>query len=430
MGHMGHVGQQGSKGLRLPNWRKDELSIEEVIEKHPKVPKIAILKNDLALRGYVLTKAAEAALDPKIHQMGIDWLFGKAEGYVPGGLLFRDGTSVVGGESALTNHNIRDPWVIDVVDGKLVATDQGKVYEEVEYWSKPNFYDYTTSKGNPASQIFAARPSRLTLSPYTHCHFWDKPGGGCRYCTVGALQAAAEKKGVNPRVDPDEIVETLAEALKQKGRFTNICISSGSIVSGKETADDEVDFYIELLQRLQPLFKTDFLRMQLVATAYNRRQLERMRDEGGLRVYTTDIEVLDQRIFEWICPGKAEIIGYEGWKRSLYDAVEVFGKGNVNAGVVGGVDLAKPHGHKTEAESLAANFAGAEELAKHGVSITNSVWMAGKNTPFKNQTPPSLDYYVSLAEGFNDIREAYGITNYFDDYRRCGNHPSNDLART
>jgi len=416
-------------GLRLPDWRKEEPTIDEVIKRHPKVPSFVILKTDLLRRGYVLTEAAEAVLDPKIHQTGIKWIFGESARSTPAGLLLRDGTTVVGGHRDLINTDIRDPWVIDVVNGRLVATDQGKVYEEVEYWPRPSYYDFTTSKGNPAWSILGARPSRLEFTPNSHCHFWDKPGGGCKYCTVGAIASENRKKNVSARIDLDELVETVAEALKQKGRFTDLCATAGSILSGKELLDDEVDLYVEAFKKLRTLFKTDFIRLQLVGTAYNRRQLERLRDEGGLRAYTTDIEVLDKQIFEWVCPGKAEFIGYEGWKQSLYQAVEVFGKGNVNAGFVGGVDLAQPHGHKSEVDSLAANFAEAEELAKHGVSVVNSVWMVGDNTVFKNQVPPSLDYYVRLAEGLNDIRDAYGITVYHDDYRRCGNHPPSDLAR-
>jgi hypothetical protein len=415
--------------LRLPNWRKEELSIDEVIAKHPDVPKFVIIKTDLNRRGYKLTEAAQARLDPKIHQVGSRGIFGESGLDTPVGLLLRDGTSVVGGHWEQANRDIRDPWIIDVVDGKLVATDQGKVYEEVEFWARPDYFDYTTSKGNPGWAVLGARPSRLDFTLNRHCHFWDKPGGGCKYCTIGAVSVDNKKKNIDARADLDELVETVAEALKQKGRYTDFCVTSGSILSGKELLEDEVDLYIEAFKKLRTLFKTDFLRIQLVGTAYNKRQLERLRDEGGLRAYTTDLEVLDKDIFGWVCEGKAEFIGYEGWKQRLYDAVEVFGKGNVNAGIVGGVDLAKPHGHKTEEESLAKSLAEVEELARHGVSTINSTWNIGENTVFKNQVPPSLDYYVSLAKGIEAIRSKHGITIYHDDYRRCGNHPSSDLAR-
>jgi len=416
--------------LRLPNWRDEELGIDAVIGKYPDVPKFVIIKTDLNRRGYKLTEAAQAVLDPAVHQTGSRGIFGDSDQNTPVGLLLRDGTSVVGGYHKLSNRGIRDPWTIDVVDGKLVATDLGKIYEEVEYWAKPRFFDTVTSKGNPAWSVLGARPSRLDFTLNRHCHFWDKPGGGCKYCTIGAVSVDNKKKNIDPLTDLDELVEVVAEALKQKGRYTDFCVTSGSILSGEELLEDEVDLYIAAFKKLRTLFKTDFLRIQLVGTAYNKRQLERLRDEGGLRAYTTDLEVLDKDIFGWVCEGKAEFIGYEGWKQRLYDAVDVFGRGNVNAGIVGGVDLAKPHGHKTEEESLRSSLAEVEELARHGVSTINSTWSVGENTVFKSQVPPSLEYYVRLAKGIEDIRSAHGIPIYHDDYRRCGNHPSSDLART
>ena len=44
------------------------------------------------------------------------------------------------------------------------------------------------------------------------------------------------------------------------------------------------------------------------------------------------------------CPGKQKAVGYREWKRRLIAAVDIFGKGYVNTGIVGGVELAKPYG--------------------------------------------------------------------------------------
>ena len=414
---------------RIENWREKELSLEEVIAKYPDVSRFVILKTDVQRRGYLLSDAARALLDPKKHHVKARNIFLNREDANPVGLILRDGTSIVQSYAEETNWGIRDPYLVDVVDGKLVLTDEGRVYEEVEFWEKPDFFDKTTSKGTPMWHVLGARPQRLDLNLNHHCHFWDEPGGGCKYCVIGALSADEQKKNICQLIDHDDVAETLEEALKQEGRFTSICATSGSIITGKEPFEDEIDLYVAALSKIRPLFKTKHLHLQLVATAYNKRQLERLRDEAGVITYTSDLEVLNKDLFSWVCPGKNKYVGYEKWKQSLYDAVEVFGKGNVNTGIVGGVELAKPNGFESEEEALKATLAEAEELGKHGVSVINCVWNVGENTIFKNQVPASLDYYVALAKGLNDIREAHGIDVYFDDYRRCGNHPNTDLAR-
>lgn len=415
--------------IKLKNWRQEELGLDEIIEKYPEVPKIIILKVELHRRGYILSDAAQKLLDPNIHHAKSRGLFRDQDETVPMGLEFRDGTSIVGNCMAGADVVLRDPLLLDVRDGKLVITDQGKVYEEAEFWRKPDYYEKTTSKGTPMWKVLNARSQRLDATLNRYCHFWDTPGEGCKYCAMGAVGASDKKKGLSPFLDLDDLYESLEEALKQKGRFTQFHTTNGSILGGKELLDDEVQLYIDTFQKIAPLFKTHKIRSQVTTTALSRKQLERLRDEAGIPYYTADIEVLNKELFNWICPGKAKHIGYDNWKQRLFDAVEVFGRGNVSSNIVSGVETAQPNGFKTEEEALKSTLAEAEEFAKHGVVIVNGIWQVGQNTIFKNQVSPSLDYYVHLTRDLNQIREAYGIDIYFDDYRRCGNHPATDLAR-
>lgn len=414
--------------LKLPDWRKEEPSIEELFEKYSDIPKIIILKTDVNLRGYILSEKAQEIFNKKKYQSNTPSIFATPDlkKRPPMGLTFRDGTSLVGGY--MMNYGIRDPYVIDVIDGKFYLTDNGNVYEEVDFWKEPDFYSKKTSKGTPMSEVLYVRPQRLNFSVNRLCHFWDEPGGGCKYCNVGINGIELCKKNNVPELyDYDDIAEAIAEAVKQEGRYSMIMATSGSILSGEELFDDEVDEYIKAFEKIKPVFNTDKLKVQLIASAFSKKQLERLKEKTGIIAYTADIEVLDKKSFDWICPGKAKYVGYEEWKRRLYDAVDVFGKGNVNTGLVGGVELAKPYGFQTEAEALKAVLSEAEELGEHGVSAAFIVW--GICGIFKNQTPPSLDYYLALTRGLNQIRQKYEIDTYFDDYRRCGNHPSTDLAR-
>lgn len=413
--------------LRKPNWRSEELSFEQVVEKYPTVPKLVILKTDLQLRGYVISDAARKVYEKGNFQRLEEGIFNKQTITGPRGLLLRDGTSVVGAYTA--NDGIRDHYVVDVADGRLVITDEGRVIEEVEFWEKTDFYDKKTKKGTPYPELITCRPQRLDFSISRICHFWDEPGGGCKYCPVGINGINACKKlGIPELYDFDEIAEAIREAVKEQGRYTMICVTGGTILSGKKVLDDEVDEYIKAFKKIKEIFNTDKLKTQVITTAFDKEQLQRLKDETGIIAYTTDIEVLNKEAFEWICPGKAKYIGYDEWKKRLYDAVDVFGRGNVNTGIVGGVELAQPNGFKSEEEALKAVLSEAEELAQHGVGVASCVWFVD-GTVFKNQIPPSLDYYVALAKGFDDLRVKYDLEYYFDDYRRCGNHSSTDLAR-
>lgn len=409
-------------------WRKEELSRKEVIEKYPEIPPILILKIDVDRRGINFTDRAFDAVDPEIHHVEPAGFYAGETQKSPIGIILRDGTTICKGHTPVNEYTYREPYILDVVDGKLVLIDEGEVLEEVEFWEKPDFYNKVTSNGTPMWQIATARPQRITLTPGVKCHFWDKLGNGCKYCGLFANHRADD--GIcRDEVYFQDVTETVTEALKQKGRFASYHMTSGSTLTGKEIFDDEVDLYIKTLKAAGKAFKTEKFPVKLVASAFSEKQLRRLYEETGITTYTTDLEVLNEELFNWICPGKAEFIGYQEWKNRLYKAVEIFGRGNVDCGLVGGVELAQPNGFKNEDEALKAILKEANEIAAHGVSFAECVWNTLPTSVFYKQKTPSLEYYVRLAKGLADARKKNGLNIYTDDYRRCGNHPNTDLAR-
>ena len=201
------------------------------------------------------------------------------------------------------------------------------------------------------------------------------------------------------------------------------------MVKGQAVLDMEVDYYISLLRAVGEAFATPRFPCQLLGSAYDENQLVRLREQTGIGSYTADIEVLNEKLFDWICPGKAHWVGYREWQRRLIRAAEIFGRGNVGTGIVGGVETAAPFGFSSEAEALRATLEEAEYLAENGVTTVHTVWAPQKGSQFYDLKAPSLDYFIRLARGLQDIREKYALSVDFDDYRRCGNHPDTDLAR-
>jgi hypothetical protein len=408
--------------------RERELAFSEVVAKHPDIPRLIILKTDVQKRGVNYTQQALSAVDPAIHQIRGRGLFGSRDGGttpVPSSLLLRDGTSIIVDSTPLD----QNPYLVDFVDGRFALVDNDTVVEYVKLWEKPLYYNQKTSSGIPMSQVVSARPQRLSISLSSYCHFWTD-NKGCRYCDINSNTTQQNKElGVQNHVKPQDITETIREALKEKGRFSTILLSGGSVLAGKELFDKEVDGYIKTLQVIGENFSAKKFPSQLIASPFNEKQLLRLYEETGLMSYTSKIEVLNEEKFKWIVPGKADNVGYQEWKRRLIVAVGIFGKGNVSTGIVGGVELAKPLGFPTEDEALRATIEEAESFAEHGIPSFYSVWKVRPGSDFRDQKSPSLDYFVRLASGLHKVRVKYGLTLDFDDYRRCGNHPDIDLSR-
>ncbi|WP_191013477.1 radical SAM protein [Treponema zioleckii] len=401
------------------DWRKKEESFREIIKKYPEISPFIITQLDVQRRGVTFTSAALDRVDPSIHQTRP-----LGERLAPDSLLLRDGTSIVTNFTFATSDGTisgRDPYLVDVVDGKTVLTDNGDIIDEIIYWEKPEYYDKVTSFGNKMGTVIRARPQRFHLDVNHYCHFWDVGGEGCKYCGIGA-EGHKYKGASNEHANYDEIREVMQELVKEKGRFTGFILTGGSVLSGKELCDDELEQYIQTMHAIGSVFSAKKFPSQINSTALNVRQLERLYNETGLTSYTTDLEVFDEEVHKWVCPGKARLIPFKEWKKRLYDAVPIFGKGQVNTGIVSGVELAEPNGFKSEAEAIARNLETAEELTSHGVGLKHDVWNVVPNSIFKNQSTPSLNYYVQITKGFYELNLKYGINTEMDDYRKCSMH--------
>ena len=355
-------------------------------------------------------------------------IFGARDGIIsprPESLLLRDGTSIFITPTPLS----KNPYIVDLLDGKPFLYDEGEPLAEVEYWPAPAFYNKRSSSGTLMQKIVSARPQRLIINPYRYCTFWNNEKG-CSFCDiVNQIKEGKDTLKIPAKLDPAEVAEVVREALKEPGRFSAVFLTSGSVVRGKEPFDEEVDIYIKIFQALGKVFRTKKFPSQLIGTAYTEPQLERLYNETGLMSYTADIEVLNEELFNQHCPGKAEWIGYREWKRRLVKAVDIFGRGFVNTGLVAGIELTKPHGFQSEDEALARTLEEAEDLASQGVSTVYIVWSPRPNTRLGDQNNASLDYYIRLAQGLHALRLKYKLPIMFDDYRHCGNHPDTDLSR-
>ena len=408
--------------------RGDAEHLNDIVAKYPEVPRLIILKTDVQRRGVFYTDAAVSVLDEKKHSITGTHIFGTRDGKIaprPESLLLRDGTSIITTPTAIEDN----PYVVDLLDGQPFLYDGGEPIEEVDYWPAPAFYGKLTRSGILMQKIVSARPQRLVINPHRYCTFW-KNGNGCTFCDIVAqIKKGKKDLQIQARPKAEEIAEIVAEALKEPGRYSAIFLTSGSVINGTEPFDEEIDIYIEVFQELGKLFRTKKFPSQIIGTAYSEAQLERLYRQTGLMSYTADIEVLNEDLFNIHCPGKAEWIGYKEWKRRLVKAVDIFGRGFVNTGLVAGIELTTPHGFKTEDEALQRTLEEAEDLASQGVSTVYIVWSPRPDTVIGNQKNASLDYYIRLAKGLHELRVTYKLPIMFDDYRHCGNHPDTDLSR-
>ena len=390
------------------------------------VSPMVILKLSMVLHGVRLT---DRALD---RLQAPDYCFGKLEPFgigghkgaptrtMPGPILLRDATFVYinYGEA------YEDPYVADwdPQTGVFSLWEDDQYIDEIDFVPRPAFFGKRTSSGTPMEALAVVRAQKLILTAFQKCLFW-KGGDQCHYCAFFTNGSSTAE------VDCADVYETVREALKEPGKFSEIYLSGGSDFRGEPPFSVEIDRYIRVLQSIGRLFTGRFP-SQLMAPAYEKADVRHIYEATGLTSYCPNIEIWDRALFKTLCPGKEKWIGYDAWIRRTIDAVEVFGRGNVYTQLVAGAELARPHGFATEAEALKSNFECCEFFAKNDVICLTTIWRPHKSARLGLQKCPSLDYYIRLAKGFHDIRQSYGLKSVDDDYKRCGNHPDSDLERT
>lgn len=399
-------------------------TIRALQKKYQKFPLFIMIKIEAQRRGVKFTEKALKKVDLSIHQVQVRSFSREVNLQIPVAFMLRDGTSII---ARAENQEKENPLVIDVDEesDKIVIKDNKDILDEIYYWEKPDYYDKFTRSGVPMWQVINARPQRLEINPYQFCDMWVYRKG-CKFCEIAGTYNNSHKPMY---LDLDDIEEVFSEAILQPGRYTNVFLTGGINLRGREIFDEEVEYYIRLLKILGKYFKTTRFPSQLLGGAYNKKQLERIYNETGVMSYSSNLEVLDKNIFKWICPGKAYYVGYEEWKERLFCAVDIFGKKYVNTGIVCGVEMTSPGGYASEEEGVLKTLEEAENLMKHGVDVVSCVWRVAKKSLLFDMKQPSLEYYIRIASGLYYLRKKYDLVSDMDNYRRCGNHPDTDLQR-
>lgn len=399
--------------------------IKKAREDYPALSPFVILKLSMTCNGVVLSdRALDKLQEPiysfgKLTPFGINFTGRNDEQVMPGSMLLRDGSNVyINYGEAYAN-----PYVVDwEPELELFLLKEGEtVVDEVDFVPRPDFYGKTTSKGTPMEQIAEVRAQKLIINAYQKCRLWEN-GDQCKFC---AFFTGQHIKGV---VDCQDIQETVNEALKESGRFSEIFLSGGTDFGGAVPFEEEIERYIQVLQAIGKNIKGRFS-SQLMAPAYKKKDLQRIYNETQVTSYCPNIEVWDEALFKTMCPGKEKWVGRSEWIKRTIDAVEVFGKGKVYTQVVNGVELSSPHGFKTTEEALESNFEACEFFAKNGVIYLSTIWRPHKRAKLGYQPMAPLDYYLRLTKGLHEIRKSYGLVTTNDNYKHCGNHPDADQER-
>ncbi|MFH0832378.1 MAG: radical SAM protein [Candidatus Aenigmatarchaeota archaeon] len=397
--------------------------IENLFRKYPDTPQESIIKQDLLILGEGFSESALAAAanaEKKNYNLFSHDLVPMSSMQRQEYLKAPECFATKGGPYELRpmcTHTVispDSPYLIDVIDGRLKLLLDGVAIADVGYSPPLKYYSKSFSDGTSYSDIIARGSSVI---PFRLCQLWGEEKE-CKFCDMNENTRQVSEFKSRLQASPVKPVERVAVVANEIGREVlerdgyqapiDFYISGGTITDKLHGLTEE-DFYLQYVEAVK---SGGHRRHITLSTGSADKETAKRYHRVGVDSHWANLEVWDKRLFEWICPGKSERVGWEEWVKRLLDSVDIFGEGNVCPTIIGGLEMAQPYGFKTINEAVKSTTEGLTYLMSHGVMPRINLWRRQPGTFLvKNysQPPVSPEYAIELMRNYYENWKRYGL---------------------
>jgi hypothetical protein len=398
--------------------------VEELMARYPRVPREAVLKEDILRSGIdfdpsALTDNLDGEVKPKSYfifsfdQKPLTELGEAATRRPPEEVALTAGPYELRRTIVSVRVNPESPYRVARRNGDLRLALEDREVASVELPRMPEYYRHPLANGKT---VMETAPTiqwgyLIYLTVLRLCQYFGAKEE-CGFCDINHnwrqhRKAGRPYTGVKP---VEDVLEALAlidryDTQKTSKAYT---LTGGSITS---TVDGlaEADFYGRYAQAIEERFPGRWIG-KLVAQALPRKDVQRYKDYG-LTIYHPNYEVWDKRLFALISPGKQRYVGREEWHRRILEAAEVFGPRYVIPNFVAGVEMARPIGFTSVDEAIASTTEGLDYFMSRGVTPRFTTWCPEPTTPLGRDNPNGapLEYHVRLLEAYRDVLDRHGL---------------------
>jgi len=383
------------------------MTMTDLYTQFPDVHPNIVLKTDVLRQGLKISESAQREFNGRddilwrgFHIFSYDSDSPKVyKNKIPMGFHLSDGCNIQ------IRTNEKSPYTMDYIDGEFVLSENGETIAEKLYFDpKPKWYDMKFHDGLPVAAVvqgFSGEYMFMTINRY--CELWKK-GNQCLFCDINAFFKAqrAGEEDVVARLEPDVLAEALALAREVDPRYRLAIVITGGTILGTYRGQTEIDFYCSRLNAIR-----EKLQVWIPSTF----QIDPQDDEGWRRLHDTgvgsvqpNIEVWDENLFAWICPGKDKLVGRDQWIKRTIRGVDFWGRGLIQPNFVIGVEMAQPHGFKDVSSAVKSTAGGWDFLMSHGVLPRYNQWTIESGSAFADQQRPPLEYFIEVQKAYTELR--------------------------
>ena len=377
--------------------------LENLLKEFPDTPRNIILHADILRRGMKLNRdLTEAGRTSCITGIStkLQRLAGDSSQPPPSMFHFKDDETSVD-----IKIDPRSPYEIKKDrDGGYHLFCGEEELAEVRFTRRPSYTDKNTSDGESCAALLMQRgPFCILVSPLDFCAYFGK-GQACKYCVLCAAMDAGVKAKLMSAVPDHGTIAEAVEMATQDMNLKDLKICGGALYDIKKEARYYKKCLEAILERMDPPEE-----IQIFSQAFDEEDQKDLKELGATNVLF-NLEVWDEGLWPLLLPGKAKVIGRQEWINRLIKAVEIFGRGHVGSGFVGGFECAPHPGFLSRDEALKSYLDGFEFLIVRGIVPWFTVWTAAPQVGgFQVDDPPPTEFYLRLGEGLHELLEKYGV---------------------
>ena len=306
--------------------------------------------------------------------------------------------------------NPESPYRVELVEGVPALRCEAVTLAELEFPPVPAYYDQRLSSGRKISEIAPAIEwgYLVYLTVYRLCQYWGKDEE-CRFCDLNEnfRQQREQGREYTAVKSIDDVVEAMTLIHAHDTVSRAYTVTGGSITTTLQGMG-EAEWYARYAEAIESRFAGRWI-PKAVVQAFPKDEVQVLKD-AGYRIYHPNYEIWDERLFDWICPGKARYVGRSEWMKRIVDAADVFGASHVIPNFVGGVEMAQPHGFTDVDEAIASTAQGLEFFMSKGIIPRFTTWCPEPTSDLGRQTGPSLEYFVKLRLAWRTTFEKYNLS--------------------
>jgi hypothetical protein len=400
--------------------------LESLVARFPRVPREAIVKDDLLRTGVrfdrtaVRDEATEKQKSYFIFSFDLSTLAEMPEETAhrpPEEIALEGGPWGFRRTIVSVRLNPRSPYVVTAGEGGArLLTLEGTPLAAVRYHEMPAYYRRSVASGKSVAEIAPTIEwgYLVYLTVFRLCQYFGQESE-CRFCDINhnyrqQLAAGRPYTGVKSVAEVVEALSIIAETepLEAAGRSRAYTVTGGSVLTRVDGLE-EGPFYARYVEAIESRFPGRWIG-KVVAQALPVAEARRFK-EAGAKIYHPNYEVWDRRLFEAICPGKARHVGRDEWIRRILDAAAVFGPRYVIPNFVAGVEMARPYGFATVEAAIASTTEGLDFFMSRGVTPRFTTWCPEPTTPLGRDNPGGapLEYHVRLLEAYRAALERHRL---------------------